>query len=371
MKIIVCGPVFNEKVENMLIDASPAAGRFLCNLIEGFNNNNCEVLKAIFITYATQNGMGEKIISQYSVHDNIVLKSENIFDSVITFRRRLVDMVSSGDVVVFYNMSYAYLGLEKKIFQLGGKPLLILADHTTYREQQGFMKKILSILYEKEYVKFRKVVALSENIGITFKSKTDMKVIHGGIRLKDYENFHKPSADSKIIVMYAGLLSKVTGVDKLLKAISMIKQENIEIWISGKGEMESQVVEMSQKDKRVKFLGYLPINEYLLVLSKCNILVNPRNMDLEQNNNNFPSKVLDYLATGRIIVSSKFSGYEEFINHIIFYNNSSTELASAILNVIENYSGYSEKYFDKNRLLAKEFDWTVQARKMIEEVEKN
>jgi glycosyltransferase involved in cell wall biosynthesis len=92
-------------------------------------------------------------------------------------------------------------------------------------------------------------------------------------------------------------------------------------------------------------------------------------MDRPENQNNFPSKTLEYLASGRYTISTKFAGWERFENNFEFYDNSIEELA-AILKNAELYPDEKLKsYYEKNRKKAKEFDWNTQVRRILKMVE--
>ena len=112
-------------------------------------------------------------------------------------------------------------------------------------------------------------------------------------------------------------------------------------------------------------MGCLPDEVYDKKLREADIFVNPRNMSLPQNQNNFPSKVLEYLASGRLVVSSRFSGSEDFENNFIFYDGGVDSLADALSFTIKEYSEKREKIYLENREKAKEYDWQNQAKKIL------
>ena len=366
MRLIICGPVFNEDVERKLVDASPAAGKFLNNMIDAIENNSVEVIKAVYLTYPVIDKQYESIANQYQGNDFITFKSKMIIKSVLDYQKRVLSLVKPGTGVIFYNISYPYFSLCKKIEKLGGKCLLLLADHTNSNDETKISKKIIARLSEKEFKNFRRVVSLSDVPNVKFHNGIKKLVVHGGIKNSDYTKFDPPEKKSNIIVTYAGLLSNVTGVDNFLKAIAICQLKNVEFHISGKGDLEEAIEKASLQDNRIKYLGFMTQDKYLLELKKANIMINPRNMDLEQNSNNFPSKVLEYLATGRLIISTRFSGYKDFEKNIIFYDGSPETLASCIDSTVSDYNNLASKHYDENRKLALEYDWNNQVKKIIQ-----
>ena len=106
------------------------------------------------------------------------------------------------------------------------------------------------------------------------------------------------------------------------------------------------------------------------MLEKANILLNPRNMLLSENKNNFPSKIMEYLATGRVIVSTKFPSYRKFCDNIIFSEVSINDLSEAIEKALNKKPEEIESIYEENRKKAQEFRWEIQVKKMLDGIEK-
>lgn len=94
------------------------------------------------------------------------------------------------------------------------------------------------------------------------------------------------------------------------------------------------------------------------------MLVNPRDMRLPENQNNFPSKVMDYLAAGKVIISTKFAGWERFKENIIFCE-SSVEGIKEGLEDVQKHLRNAEEVYGKNRKKAAEFVWKKQIEKIF------
>jgi glycosyltransferase involved in cell wall biosynthesis len=188
--------------------------------------------------------------------------------------------------------------------------------------------------------------------------------MQGGINFETFRAFNPPFKDEKISVMYSGHLSEVTGVDILIKAIKNNKRKDLKFYISGKGPLENSVKDCASRDSRVEFLGYMPEVEYSNFIKNVNILLNPRNMSLPQNQNNFPSKILEFLATGRPIISTEFPGYQAFEKNIRFYNGSIESLNNMIDEVCDNYRRISIEIYSANRSCALSYDWEVQCKRI-------
>ena len=85
---------------------------------------------------------------------------------------------------------------------------------------------------------------------------------------------------------------------------------------------------------------------------------------MKENKNNFPSKILEYIASGRTIISTKFSGKEKFDENIVFTESNSSDLACNIINVVNNYERSYMDYYKLNINKANEFTWQKQVKKI-------
>jgi glycosyltransferase involved in cell wall biosynthesis len=108
-------------------------------------------------------------------------------------------------------------------------------------------------------------------------------------------------------VYYAGALSEAAGVNLLLDAIPHVKDPTIEFWISGRGPLEQRIRSESARDSRIRFHGFVDDQQYGAMLQQAAVLVNPRPSRLPENRYNFPSKLMEYLAAGRPIISTATS----------------------------------------------------------------
>ena len=186
----------------------------------------------------------------------------------------------------------------------------------------------------------------------------------GGINNAKYKNFLPASKKDELIILHSGILSKVTGIDIYLKALELINEKNIRFIFSGKGEMEDFLIERSREDSKIEHIGFLEEKEYLLLLNKANVLINPRNMNLPQNQNNFPSKILEYLATGKVIISTKFANYQDFEENIFFCEVNPISIANEIKSVVKNYDNIYKNQYLINKKEAHKYDWNIQSRKI-------
>lgn len=102
----------------------------------------------------------------------------------------------------------------------------------------------------------------------------------------------------EMIILYTGDLSQVYGITNLLNAFIRLKGENLRLIICGKGDMENYIKECAEIDKRIDYRGLVMRDEVVKLQQTAFLLVNPRNNDNEYTKYSFPSKTMEYFASG-------------------------------------------------------------------------
>ena len=87
---------------------------------------------------------------------------------------------------------------------------------------------------------------------------------------------------------------------------------------------ENNIKDYSKKDYRIQYLGLLSRSEVISWQKKATVLVNPRHANEEYTRYSFPSKTIEYLASGTPIVMFRLGCMTEEYDSYIFYADSDT-----------------------------------------------
>ncbi|TNH27617.1 glycosyltransferase family 4 protein [Micromonospora orduensis] len=109
-------------------------------------------------------------------------------------------------------------------------------------------------------------------------------------------------------IVYAGGLSRAYGVDRLVEAFRGLPGDDLRLCVYGRGELEGWLRDQAAVDRRIAPPELLPRAELLPRLSRASVLVNPRPVDQDFVRWSFPSKIIEYLATGVPVVSTRLPG---------------------------------------------------------------
>ena len=257
------------------------------------------------------------------------------------------------DKLWFYNITPSFLlayVLLKLIFKR--KTYVIMADYSN-PEKKISLQSIIGYLIKSS----NGIISLSARS--CFKHKN--MIIKAGIISENMLNREDKNNNQNLIFLFSGLLSDITGYDMALKVFSRIPEA--QLYISGNGNFPPQY----KKFNNIHFMGNLPYNEYLNLLDNATVCLNFRNPNKSENNNNFPSKILDYFSRGKIVISTM--KYPEIKGANYFYTEYNEEsLINQIKSIIQIEESKLKQYKQNKDFLKKNFStlsW-INSIKMIE-----
>ena len=106
---------------------------------------------------------------------------------------------------------------------------------------------------------------------------------------------------------------------RLVEAFSQISDPRMRLVICGIGDSEREIRLAAKQDSRIRFLGQLKREEVLRLQRQAAVLVNPRPGDEEFTKYSFPSKTMEYLASGVPVVAYPLEGIPEEYDSYIHY----------------------------------------------------
>ena len=165
----------------------------------------------------------------------------------------------------------------------------------------------------------------------------------------------------KVIFLYSGSFHKWGGASMLLDAIKYIKSNDFELWLCGPGN--DAVYKLAAKcDNRIKCYGLVTTKKLYQLYHNTDVFLNPRPVSMQGNELNFPSKLFDYLAWKKPIIStwskSLSSEYRKIL-HLTKDNPKSFAQAMGKYISPEKFSFKINKYYTEKKT------WTNGCKKII------
>lgn len=135
----------------------------------------------------------------------------------------------------------------------------------------------------------------------------------------DTELVESIKRDKEKVILYTGNLGERYGILTLLDAFDKIKDSDYRLWIRGNGETEMEVKNRAEVDSRIKYFNKLSKKELTELQKRASLLVNPVFSSQEFTGYFFPSKTLEYLASGTSTLMSHLSCMPEEYGKYLFY----------------------------------------------------
>ena len=129
----------------------------------------------------------------------------------------------------------------------------------------------------------------------------------------------QPECSDDFRVVYAGSLNLNYGIGRLIDAMGLINDPEVQLHLYGAGTGENYIKAACKNDKRIYFYGRVPNADAFDAIYKATVLINPRNAnDGKYTEYSFPSKNIEYMATGIPTLLCRLPGMpKEYWGHFI------------------------------------------------------
>lgn len=209
------------------------------------------------------------------------------------------------------------------------------------------LKRAIQTFFNK---RFDKYILLTERMKEVVKIGNKPYMVMEGVASNLPE--HPVIGKRRNVVMYAGGLHPDNNILLLIDACEQSHSVE-ECWICGAGPQEQEITEMASKSKKIKFLGRKSHNEVLEMEKQVKILVNLRDPSNILTEYSFPSKIIEYLASGAQVISTRLKGIpEEYFEYVNPLN--STDVDSLAL-LIDRVISLPEEVFQSKTKDALDF----------------
>ena len=180
-----------------------------------------------------------------------------------------------------------------------------------------------------------------------------------------------PSLERKAhprVCLYAGGVRREYGLDLLVEGFRKADIPNTALHIYGPGDYVPELKQIAGEDPRVVYGGMLMNREVVEKEMDATLLVNPRPTAEEYVKYSFPSKTMEYMASGTPVLTTRLPGMpKEYYPYAFFIEDETAEgIAQALKQV---FSHPDEQLFEKGmearRFVLEQRNNVVQAGKII------
>lgn len=186
------------------------------------------------------------------------------------------------------------------------------------------------------------VVAVAPNLVQDYRDKMPVLVLPGILKESWIRKLHlarESAANQPVVkppcrpyVVYAGGLFAAYGVDRLIAAAAMVPE--VDVLLFGKGDQVEALENNTLPN--VHYRGFVSADVLASVVQDAAMLINPRPSNAGFAIQSFPSKLIEYLATDRPVLTTRIHSIPAEIASCFHYidDESPAGIASAIRHVL-------------------------------------
>jgi glycogen(starch) synthase len=184
----------------------------------------------------------------------------------------------------------------------------------------------------------------------------------------------RDGSDKKIAIYIGGLLRN-RGLEQLIESAQYLRQAMVVIIGDGlfRESLEQKVKEMHLEDK-VRFTGWIPQGELPLYATSADVGVVPTQSTCLSYQYTLENKLFEYLMAGLPTAVSDQPQRRRIVENYgvgeVFDEKDPRNIAQAIDRIVSNEDRYQEMRHRARQAAKEEFNWEVQAEKLIEAYQK-
>jgi len=157
-------------------------------------------------------------------------------------------------------------------------------------------------------------------------------------------------------ILYTGGLSINYGIDLLLNTFRLANRPEWRLFITGWGDSVNKVRDFSVNNPQVQFLGTVDNKKLAELYQLADVLINPKLTSTSGAWLSFPSKIVEYLSTGKPVVSTNLPVFDaDFRQHLIIAQSDTPE---ELIRCLEDVSSWNDQQRES---------WRAQTIKFVQE----
>ena len=282
------------------------------------------------------------------------------------FRTLFLIRKDSAVIVDALNRTTALSGLLAA--RLRGKPCIgIVTDLPDMLSGSAFSKKMANFVIRH----CTHYVLLTEAMNDYLNKAAKPYVIlegHADISMAD----RVPSPEKKTkprICFYAGGVSKKYGLGNLVEGFRKADLPNARLHIYGPGDYVKELQQIAAEDDRVYYGGMLLNTEIVDKELEATLLVNPRPTNEEFVKYSFPSKTMEYMASGTPVLTTVLPGMPKEYHPYVYLleDETSDGIADKLKEVLSDSDEILfRKGTEARRFVLEQKNNVIQAKKILE-----
>lgn len=191
------------------------------------------------------------------------------------------------------------------------------------KSKKTSLDKIINFINNLLITSYDFYIPITEQMGSVINpKKKPYCIIEGLVDIKMESSIRKTSPDNLKHIIYSGSIYEKFGVKMLIEAFMQIPGEDLRLDIFGQGEMVKSMPYYENLDSRIIYHGVVPNHIVVDNQLRATLLVNPRPTAEDFTKYSFPSKNMEYMASGTAVLTTKLPGMpNDYYPHVFLIDN--------------------------------------------------
>lgn len=169
-------------------------------------------------------------------------------------------------------------------------------------------------------------VFLTEKMNEVVNKRGKPYIVMEGMVDFDLKEIKPTSKYIKKVCMYTGGIVEIYGLGMFIKAFIEARITDSELHIYGNGTYAEKLQDIIKQNEEIKYFG-TKINSFIVEEQmKATLLINPRLTNYEYTSYSFPSKNMEYMASGTPVLTTLLPGMPtEYIKQVYLFEEETVE----------------------------------------------
>ena len=237
-------------------------------------------------------------------------------------------------------------------------------------EKVSLLRRIVRTITTSMYRKLDSFVLLTEQMSPVVNKLNKPYIVMEGLvdsNMEEVPNRFEEKESPKTI-MYAGALRAQYGLKNLVEGFMAYDDPNVRLSIYGAGDYSEDIAAAAEKDGRIHFGGMISLPEVVEKELYATLLVNSRPTDMEFARYSFPSKNMEYMASGTPLLTTRLPGMpQEYYEYVYTIDgNTPEDVTKALARVMsESSETLHEKGMSARRFVLDKKNNVVQSGRIL------
>ncbi len=254
-------------------------------------------------------------------------------------------------LVICYGLIVSASAGARSAARLLGRPVSVIVSDLPQELGSGRAMELAA----KDLTRYDGYILLTKAMNEEVNPRNKPYLVMEGMADKSLEAKENPlSAKAQgLVCLYAGMLHARYGILRLVEAFLQVKNPEARLIIYGTGDAQQAIQDAARADERICYRGVADNATVVEAEFAASLLINPRPSDETFTKYSFPSKNLEYMASGTPVLTTQLPGMpDEYLPHVYLFEG---ETPAQMAQTLEKVLAQSSQALQQKGLAARAF----------------